>query len=456
MAHMVWTHIAKPGTLVGLFVIVAATLSFTPGAASGAAESCHGQPGTIVGGPGIEIDGTDGADVIVTNGSEITIAGDGNDLVCVTGGAALDERTNLQVNGGIGDDVIDASANQADRMFGYLGEGDDIYIGGPAGDHVAANDPWAKDPSEGADAVSTGAGADFVETGGLPGRPDQDAVDLGSGGDNLWVQGIVDEANPMLGGTGSDQLQFDRYAVRRALVINNAVGVATDAGAPVMAWDSFEKFRISHIGPYQPPSFVGGEGRDRVRAYIPLTSADMGGGDDVLNVHLHDQLLDRATYDGGDGEDFFVFNAGAGDQAERVKLNLRRGRMLFQPETKYTTEAEAIRARVRGFERHRLSAVRMDVVGTKGSDHIDWLGCKGVIDGRAGSDLIQEFRSADVGCGYLSQDGRQIVRGGRGNDILLGGLAPNIFIGGPGTDYANGGGSNRDRCVAERVKNCEL
>ena len=45
--------------------------------------------------------GTDGDDVIVTNGSWVIYAADGNDRVCVTGDTGL-------VYAGFGDDVVDA------------------------------------------------------------------------------------------------------------------------------------------------------------------------------------------------------------------------------------------------------------------------------------------------------------------------------------------------------------
>ena len=54
-------------------------------AAAVAEEVCHGRPATLVGSPDATLVGTDGDDVIVTKGSRVILADDGNDLVCVTG-----------------------------------------------------------------------------------------------------------------------------------------------------------------------------------------------------------------------------------------------------------------------------------------------------------------------------------------------------------------------------------
>jgi Ca2+-binding RTX toxin-like protein len=216
-----------------------------------------------------------------------------------------------------------------------------------------------------------------------------------------------------------------------------------------MAWSGFERFRLSPIGAHEPPSFVGGPGPERLQTYVPLTAIDLGGGNDLVNLDLDHELVNHAVYAGGTGDDDFILNAGPGDSARRVRLDLPRSRLLFQ------RERQAVRARIDGFERHRLSANDLVFRGTSAADHVQWQGCHGVIDGDRGDDLIEEFSTPDVGCGYPVNYADLVVRGEGGDDRLLGSGAPNVLIGGSGRDLADGRGSDRDHCVAEREIRCE-
>ena len=411
-------------------------------------ESCHGQPATIVGAAGSELRATDGADVVVTNGAIAVFAGAGNDLVCVTGGADLDDQEVIRILAEDGDDVIDGTTVEADLLYVDLGQGNDAFTGGPEADSVSANlDSFPVLGGAGDDTVFTGAGDDSIDTGGTPGVPDHDTIDLGPGRDRASIQGWVDPALPIRGGEGSDEFDFGRSSLHDALVIDNAAQRATNAGVTVMTWSSFERFRLSPFGPHEPPSFIGGAGSERLQTHIPLTSVDLGGGNDLVNLELR-KLVDHASYAGGAGDDDFIFNSG-GNQARQVRLDVPKGRLLFRQ------GKQAVRARISGFERHRLSADRLDIRGAGAADHVQWMGCRGVVDGGPGPDLIEEFSNPDVGCGYLNENAELVVRGGRGDDKLRGSGAPNILIGGAGDDLADGRGSNRDHCVAETEIRCE-
>lgn len=444
--------------VVGLVALVlgvsGSLLTGRSDAAAAAGETCHGLAATTVGTPGKELHATPGPDVVVTNGAFPVFADAGNDLVCVTGGASLSDQDHMDVYGDDGDDVIDATAVLADRLYVDLGLGNDTFSGGPEADGVAANAAF-EDSSPGArtggvDTVITGAGDDNVSTGGSLGFPDRDTIDLGSGNDLAMTTGPVDPALPIQGGEGSDQLEFDRDSLDRVLVIDNAAQHATDAGLTAMSWGSFERFRLSPIGRYEPPSFVGGAGPERVQGYIPLTSIDLGGGNDVVNLELQGRLVDHASYAGGDGDDTFVLYAGAGDSARRVRLDLPKGTLLFQ------RERQTVRARIGGFERNRFSARQIEFRGTAAPDHVEWQGCHGVIAGGGGDDLIEAFSNPDVGCGYPVSHADLVVRGGGGDDTLVGSGDPNILLGGPGRDRADGRGGKADRCVAEHETGCEL
>lgn len=435
--------------LVGLTVLTLAVgavgLAGTAAVSAAGGASCLGQPATIVGNPGDDIHATDGPDVIVTNGASQTYAGDGDDLVCVTGGAGMDHADVLADEG---DDVVDASTNEAGRAFASLGAGDDTFTGGPRPDAVEASSPWATPRAEGADSVSTAGGDDWVVTGGAADDPDHDVIDLGPGHDAVQLDGPVDPGLPIQAGSGSDELELNRSTMRRAWVIDNAVGQATRAGEPVITWSGIESFRLTPWGAWEAPSFVGGEEAEKVYSVVPLTSVDLGGGDDRIALHLHTRrLVDHASYVGGEGTDAFIVNADDGDQARRVDLDLVGGRLLFRP------DEEPVRARIIEFERYRLSAWRLDVEGTAGPEQVLWIACRGVVSGGPGDDVLEAIAPADVGCGYAGEDAEAVARGGQGDDILVGEYMPDILIGGPGNDFANGR-RNDDRCVAETVVRC--
>ena len=114
--------------------------------AAAAGETCQGQAATIVGTPGGQITGTEGADVILTNGAIRVDALGGDDLVCSTGedggvtyaigvivvlGAGADtfipsERDNSTIYAG----TVDGTDTEAD-VIRVSGEG--LVISGMAG-----------------------------------------------------------------------------------------------------------------------------------------------------------------------------------------------------------------------------------------------------------------------------------------------------------------------------------
>lgn len=437
--------------IVRTVVLAAATTALGLGAATGsatdAAELCQGRAATIVGSPGAEVTGTDGADVVVSNGATEVVTGAGDDLVCVTAGSRKDD---VDVLVGDGDDVVDASSSTSGTTRAELGDGDDSYVGGPGPDLVGASDYWQTPPDQGADTVSTGPGDDTVVTGGTPKNLDHDAVDLGEGDDDAWLTGPVDPARPILGGAGRDRLELDRVSMVPALVLDNAAGQATDSGVPVMTWSGMEDFRLTPFSRWQPPSFIGGDGAERVWTSVPLAEARLGGGDDRLNLDLDEgPLLADSCFEGGRGQDTFIIYAGAGDQAERVSYDRRHGSMLFQRDRQVAADLQ-----VDGFDRFRMSARHLELRGTARPDHFAWSGCHGVVDGRGGDDVLRIVHVPDAECGNGGEHADLVARGGAGDDRMIGNDMPDVLIGGPGDDFADGDG-NVDRCVAETRRRCE-
>ncbi|WP_159083732.1 calcium-binding protein [Nocardioides terrigena] len=118
--------------LTATTLLTAAFLTAAPATAIG--ETCQGRPATIVG-TGADVLGTPGDDVIVTGASKTTDAGDGNDLICVTGSAG-DE---IYADAGRGDDSVDASTSLAQSIITDLDHGLDRYVGSRYYDRVLAN-----------------------------------------------------------------------------------------------------------------------------------------------------------------------------------------------------------------------------------------------------------------------------------------------------------------------------
>ncbi|KAA1421738.1 hypothetical protein F0U44_05560 [Nocardioides humilatus] len=439
---------SRSSSLLGAAVLAISTLGVaaTGDTASAGVPTCHDQTATIVGTPGGSIDGTDGPDIVVTNGATEIQTGDGDDLVCVTGGSGKDDA---DVQTDDGDDVIDASTSTSGTRRVYLGDGDDTYTGGPGPDQVVAGDPGEGRAGEGADTVATGAGYDYVVTGGTASAPDHDAIDLGPGRDDVTVEGPVDPGLPLIGGEGRDRLALEGSTLRHFLRIDNVLGRATDDDVVAMTWSGMEDFRLAPSAPWEAPSFTGNNGAEHIWTSVPLGEARLNGGDDRLNQDIYEgRLLADAFFEGGHGHDTFILMAGAGDQARRVVYDRRNGSMLFERGQQFSD------MQVDGFERFRWSARRLEVYGTASPEHFEWSGCHGFVAGRGGDDVLELISVPDADCGTYGEDADLVTRGGPGDDRLLGNYMPDILLGGPGTDVARGDRGN-DRCVAETEVGCE-
>ncbi|NPC42947.1 hypothetical protein [Nocardioides sp. zg-1230] len=256
---------------------------------------------TIVGRPEMELlEGTDGADVIVTNGAIEVDAHGGDDLVCVTGKAPP-----------FGASVV-------------LGPGSDQLLGNLSGDDYV----YADDEAEGEvdrDIIFTGGGNDYVATGSQErgAIASQDQIELGGGRDHLNLNGPVSLAATSSGGAGRDLIYWPAIAPRGvAVAVDNVREELRLNDDVVMEWDGFEIFRAlpGIQGPFTfrgssqgetlggPVFFVEdrwkvdvrmGGGRDWVTIIITGAGAgtqiDGGGGADRLIAHS----LDSAVVRGG-------------------------------------------------------------------------------------------------------------------------------------------------------------
>lgn len=94
--------VALAGLTLGLLTPVLSVPAYAVG------ETCNGQAATLVGTPGGVVTGTDGPDVIVTNGAARVEAGAGDDVICTTGTVAADPfNPAVAVLAGAGNDLVD-------------------------------------------------------------------------------------------------------------------------------------------------------------------------------------------------------------------------------------------------------------------------------------------------------------------------------------------------------------
>lgn len=283
------------------FALLAGALVLAPvlpahAASSPAPPRCEGRAATLVGSPGTKLlEGTAGADVVVTDGALRVETGDGDDIICVTGRTRDGKRMNLDA--GAGNDAVTVTARNAIRA--RLGDGDDTFYGRAETDTVLAGyfDDGLVD--SGVDTIHTGAGPDDVRSNG-----GDDTISLGKGADHLqW--GLA--TRPADGGSGRDSMYLDNSADNS--VVDNRTGALIEDGRVVSQWSSFADFAIGG-----PAALVLGGREDETFTAArccggpnPGWTIRAGGGDDVMGGTAGDDTLlggpgnDRA--DGRRGDD---------------------------------------------------------------------------------------------------------------------------------------------------------
>lgn len=437
--------------LLATGLLATALLSATaPSYAAG--ETCRGQAATLVGTPGqVGLTGTEGPDVIVTNGAASVSALGGNDLVCITGGAspAIDTR----LDAGAGDDVVDAAA-ATNGVRVQLGTGSDTYTGSPFRESVYAGIelPSSALPVDTErDSVTTGAGGDdTVFAGSDRTVPNSDVVVLGSVGRVFW-------AGPMATGGRLDGNAFSSLTFTvgsGAVVVDAATGTMTEDGAATLTWSGFDEFYTGGTGSPTPASYTfRGTDRSEIvgirfdKANDHRQSIDMGGGGDTLLLGYDDNIGARgSTYAGGTGRDFVATWAG-----KSLDLDLRSGRMVTRH------DGRTVRNRLTGFESQLVGARKLVLKGTAKADELRFYACQATVRGRGGKDDIRQSKGDDYFEGGLRCKPQQRARlfGDGGNDTLRGTLGDDLLIGGRGRDTIEGNGG-RDTCSGEKLKSCEI
>jgi Ca2+-binding RTX toxin-like protein len=168
----------------------------SPAAAQGQA-TCRGQEATHVGERFGNIRGTNGADVIVTNGADRVAARRGDDIICVTG------THGPAITPGRGDDVVDARRFAGRVVYTEIRNGHrvahDVYVGGPHRDVVSVSN----EPDTGGSLTMVGGdGRDELVASTYSGRIE---ARLGLGDDELDIRRRTTRAN-VDAGPGTDNI----------------------------------------------------------------------------------------------------------------------------------------------------------------------------------------------------------------------------------------------------------
>ncbi|MDR7253161.1 Ca2+-binding RTX toxin-like protein [Nocardioides sp. BE266] len=437
--------------LLATGLLAASALLATP-TAYAAGETCQGQPATIVGTPGqFGLTGTEGADVIVTNGATSVSALGGDDLVCVTGGTPT--QPHVVVDAGAGDDVVDASASGSD-VWTALGTGSDTYTGSPHGESVyAGTNPFATGTSVDTepDVVTTGAGGtDLVFSGSDRTVLNSDTVVLSGGGGRLtWVGPLA--AGGRLDGGGGSKLDFTVGS--GAVVVDAVSGTMSQDGALQLRWTGFDRYRTGGAPSGTPSSFsfVGSDRDEELEldfadAHTVDQRIDLGGGDDNLWMGAGDSLGSRGSrYIGGPGKDHALIWGGTNLDVDLAQERIKRVR-----------SGTTFRSTFTGFESQLVGARKLVLTGTPKADALPFRACRATVRGRGGKDVIGGNTSGRRFPTRLECGTRAFrLFGGRGNDTLRGGTGRDLLVGGPGRDTVFGN-SDRDRCSGEKLRSCEI
>ena len=421
--------------------LLGAALLAPVGTAAAAGETCQGQAATIVGTPGGQITGTEGADVIVTNDAIRVDALGGDDLVCATGEGGGYYHSVTAILGAGADTFIPIERAGSSTIYAGTVDGTDTE----------------------ADVIRSTRGPVIS---GMPGQPNADIIDLVNQGGVRW-SGIQTAPGAVSGDTGG----YGILSVRSASgdVTMDASGTVTGFDTALTWTGQFAGLGFTTSAEYGRFTFRGTDGTERVKVDAPTTygrDIALGGSDDLYESNSLGGKATRIKGDGGYNQ--LVLDLHSHD---RVRADLSRSRVTA---TKAGVEESV---RVRGFDGLTVAAKRADVIGADRADHITVAACRTTIKGMKGRDILYaevKFRSTrfdpwirpecsnyeatiDGGPGsdlIGGSPGDDRLIGGPGNDGITGQYGDDRLIGGPGSDGVDGK-KGRDVCQGERVRNCE-
>jgi Ca2+-binding RTX toxin-like protein len=419
-----------------------------PTGASGGADDLDGGTGddTLTGGPGTDSlgggAGRDTVSVTGTSANDAIVLGDSATQLNGESDTHADVET-LTASGGDGDDVLDASALNAFQAFLNGGPGADHLYGGAREDSLNGDD-WFGDG--GADVVYGGGGSDWVL-----GGPGGDDVYGEGGNDFLYGDTYamdVGGADRLFGGDGDDTLdggpgsdQADGGGGTDGLNIQGTAGpdLITLGDATAARGGDTDTFALVES------VFVSGwEGNDELDASDRTTRARLSGGagNDKLYGGTGDDVLLGDDWggtgvegddlvEGGDGED--LIDAGPGD--DQVDGGAGFDQLSFDgsPEDDLLDPSDGSLETVEQTDAFS-SIERFWLRGGDGDDTIVGLAGDDFLSGDAGADILRGGANDDIiqtdGYGSDSADGD--------DDQAFGGDGADQFYVARGTDSLDG------------------
>ncbi|MBL0748460.1 hypothetical protein [Nocardioides baculatus] len=410
--------------------LLGAALLAPMGTATAAGETCEGQAATIVGTPGGQVTGTEGADVIVTNDATRVDALGGDDLVCATG-----ERSSY-----------DSATGTSTFVPAVLGAGADTFIPSErVGYTVYAGTVDGTDTE--ADVIRLSWTGGLVIS-GMPGQPNADVIDLGVFGDVRWsgIHTAPAAVSAASNGIGS-------LSVRSANgdVTMDASGTVTGVDTALTWTGRFARLGFTTSAKHGRFTFRGTDRIEHIKVDAPRTydrDITLGSGNDLYESN---SLGGKATRIKGDiGRNTLLLDLKSHD---RVRADLSRSRVTA---TKGGVEDSI---RVSDFSGLAVTAKRAVVIGTGRTDYIRVAACRTAIKGKKGGDLLYvDYQRKSYGADSLTpprcSDHEATIDGGPGNDFITGNYGDDRLVGGPGRDNVNGK-KGRDVCQGETIRRCE-
>jgi Ca2+-binding RTX toxin-like protein len=439
-----------------------------------AGETCRGEAATIVGTPANPallgsdgVVGTEGRDVVVTNGAWKVSTLGGDDVVCVTAGGTSNLKQ-VVVDAGAGDDVVDGTTAPDWIAQVDLGAGVDRFEGGAAGSVVRGAHAVAAPADTEKDVFVGGAGPDLVES-GVVGQPNPDVIALGDANDSVVYRGLTAPGGSIDGGAGTDQLYPSPLATPGDVVVDNTAGRFLVDQQVMMSWSGMESFWTGTTDGHEL-AFVGTEADETLNVNVSgRVRATFGAGDDSFRANQAPRA--GSAVDGGDGRDHVYVTSESG----LLDLDLGKGTLVADAGSPYATAAL-------DFEDASLFARRVVLDGTGKGNDLRFSACEARVRGRDGADTIARTYDSlfeTVFCprfararldggggrddleGTVGRDvlvgggGRDELSGANGNDVLRGGGGNDRLLGGQGRDRADGGPGRKDVCRAEQERRCE-
>ena len=431
-----------------LVLVLAAAALIAPAAPAAAAPTCDGKTATIVGKQDALVGGTEDADVIVSNGARWVYGRGGDDRICMTGSPSA---ARMVVFADAGDDRVFIRTAVRRHVTANLGDGSDLYIGGPGKDDVHAGEPRTSTNAGGGpkdadlDRIATGPGADHVTVGQVD-LLTRDVVRLGRHSDRLTVIGLAAAGHVFAGNDGRDTLRQTWELAYEAipdqpLELDNTNEVATIEDQVVLRWESFQNFEVD----YHPAGvhFRGSSRPESIDSFN-LEGASMGGNDDMMRLTNTRPILNVLS--GGRGRDR-ITSYGSTEGYATGDLTTGRIDHASMPD-------ERPEVRFAGIEDLQILGDAVRLVGNDGPNQLDGYGCSVTIVGGGGNDTLLSTRHRSYDFGTSTYCGRLSMLGGDGDDRLAGGAGADELYGGRGTDTADGQAGS-DLCRAETRRNCE-